>query len=238
MLRFCIVEDEEKTCELLKCFIERSCQEYGENVMVVKYFSAEKFLQEYSGEVDVVFMDINLPGINGMKAAKALCERDKKVLLIFVTNLAQYAINGYEVGAFDFVVKPISYGSFVLKMNRVFGCLSMCRKRTIVVSTRHGKQVLDTETLKYVEITGHSISYHMDEEVVVASGTLKDMAKQLEGLPFAMCNRCYLVNLSYVTKISGVDVTVGGETLLISRPRRKDFLKAFNDFLALGGSTK
>lgn len=235
MVNFCIVEDDEIAARELESFIRRYCVAIDTEFKVSGYRSAVSFLNNYGGGFDIIFMDIDLPGLNGMDAVKKLRDADESAMVIFVTNLKQYAVGGYEVGAFDFVVKPIVYSNFVLKLRRALGALHAKRGREIWVPTRAGKKLIDCSRLMYVEVMKHVISYHTTAETVVGSGTLKSVCENLEGLPFSLCNRCYLVNLSFVTEINGNFVTVGKEKLLISVPRRKEFLRSFNDFLGAGG---
>lgn len=238
MLRISIVEDDEQTAKTIGRFIQKYFAQSGTEVKVEHFADAVRFLDRYDGVTDVVFMDIELPGMNGMEAVKRLRERDAEVAVIFVTNLAQYAVSGYEVNAFDFIVKPVSYGSFAMKLRRLCQYLATKRKCEICVSTRHGKILLKAYEIKYVEIMRHVVTYHAERGVFVGSGTLKNVMAALEGLPFALCNRCYLVNLQYVTQIVGREVCVGGDRLLISAPRSKEFMGAFNRYLGTGGRVK
>ncbi len=72
--------------------------------------------EHYRADYDIVFMDIELPGINGMEAAHRLREIDQQVILIFVTNMAQFAVKGYEVDALDYIIKPAQYGPLSIKL--------------------------------------------------------------------------------------------------------------------------
>lgn len=236
MVRFSIVEDDAATREQLNSFIEKYAAACGLGIDVDAYSSATDFLKAYKGGRDIVFMDIDLPGLNGMEAVRKLRKSDDKVIVIFVTNLAHYAVGGYEVGAFDFIVKPVGYYNFAMKLRRALKRLYVMRGREVWVTTRQGKKLINVSELKYVEVMKHVITYHLKGETVVASGTLKGVCESLEGLPFALCNRCYLVNLAFVTEINGNFVHVGGEQLQISIPRRKEFLRCFNDYLGDGGN--
>ena len=208
MLRISIVEDDEQTAKTIGRFIQKYFAQSGTEVKVEHFADAVRFLDHYDGVTDVVFMDIELPGMNGMEAVKRLRERDAEVAVIFVTNLAQYAVSGYEVNAFDFIVKPVSYGSFAMKLRRLCQYLATKRKCEICVSTRHGKILLKASEIKYVEIMRHVVTYHAE------------------------------VNLQYVTQIVGREVCVGGDRLLISAPRSKEFMGAFNRYLGTGGRVK
>lgn len=121
-----IVEDEEKQQSILKRFLNEYFEEKKVAYSVETYFDGENFLKDYKkGNADLIFMDIELGTnhLNGMEVSKKLREIDNDVLLIFVTNMAQFAIEGYSVDALDFVVKPILYEPFKMKMEKTFKVL-------------------------------------------------------------------------------------------------------------------
>lgn len=121
-----IVEDEERQQSILKRFLNEYFEEKKVAHSVETYFDGESFLKDYKkGNADLVFMDIELGTnhSNGMEVSKKLREIDNDVLLIFVTNMAQFAIEGYSVDALDFVVKPILYEPFKTKMEKTFKVL-------------------------------------------------------------------------------------------------------------------
>ena len=238
MIEIAVVEDEKQAAETIKEFLARYAKQYNFEINVTHFESAEAFLQNYSEACEVVFMDIELPGMDGMTAVRKLRERNKDVLVMFVTNLAQYAVNGYEVQAFDFIIKPVVFSDFSMKLRRLFECLATVRKREIWVVTRHGEKFIPAGNIKYVEVMRHQITYHMTYGDIVGSGTLKAVREQLEGLPFVLCNRCYLVNLQFVTEVIYDTVYIGDEPLQISSSKRKDFLSALNNYLGFGGKLK
>lgn len=235
MLKISIVEDDDATAQTIEFITQKYFEQSGMDIKISRFVDALSFLDHYDLKTDVVMMDIELPGMNGMEAVKQLRKKDTDVAVIFVTNLAQYAVKGYEVNAFDFIVKPVSYGSFAMKLRRLCQFLATKRKCEICVSTRHSKVLLKASEIKYVEIMRHVVTYHTIRGVFVGSGTLKSVMALLEGLPFVLCNRCYLVNLQFVTQIIGREVYVGGDSLLISAPRSKEFITAFNQYLGTGG---
>jgi DNA-binding LytR/AlgR family response regulator len=119
MIKIAIVEDEIKEQEnLLSCLKELQQQEMV-SLETQTFSNASSFLEAYRHNFDIVFFDIEMDGLNGMDAAKELRQLDKSVIIIFVTNLAQMAVKGYEVEALDFIVKPIEKATFLLKMKRV-----------------------------------------------------------------------------------------------------------------------
>lgn len=198
-------------------------------LFAVEVFSnAVNFLKNYKSVYDIVFMDIEMPYMSGMEAAIKLREIDQTVLLLFVTNMSQYAVKGYEVDAINFLVKPVAYFNFALKMQKAIMKLESNRDREILVRTKDGVIRLRTSKVQYVEISGHRIVYHTQEGTYEGYGTLKQVEERLAGTPFVRCNSCYLVNLQFVSKVTGWTVEVGNSMLQISHPKKKDFLNALN----------
>ena len=222
--------------ETLRSYFARYTQEYGTTFTVTHFLSAEAFLNRYRPVYDLVLMDICLPKTSGRDAAALLRRVDQSVSLIFVTNMAQFAVKGYEVDAFDFVVKPVSYANFVLKIHRLLSKLAARREEEVLVTQSDHMIRLSASQIKYIEISGHRMVYHTTGGEVSAYGNLKEVEAALDPAMFARCNSCYLVNLNYVQAIQGYTVLVGGESLQISRPRRRAFAQALNDYLG-GGIT-
>ena len=229
-----IVEDSPAEAELLRSYFARFTKEHGVEFTPTCFASGEEFLNKYRPAYDLVLMDIGLPGHNGMETAAALRERDRSVTLIFVTNMAQFAVKGYEVDAFDFVVKPVGYSNFALKLQRALNKLDTRRDSEVLVTLSDSMVRLSASQIKYIEISGHRMVYHTTDGELYAYGNLKEVEASLGGGMFARCNNCYLVNLNYVRAVQGHTVTVGTDELQISRPRRKAFIQALNDYLGGG----
>ena len=234
-LNIAVVEDDNVAAEEIQTCIRRFGEEYKENVTFARYKNADEFLAAYDGKFNLILMDIEMPGTDGMSAVRKLREFDRNVLVIFVTNLASCAINGYEVEAFDFVVKPISYYNFCLKLSRAAERIRSLIGVDIWVSNRDGKQKVCSEDVVYIEVMRHTITFHTKRgDITTGNGTLVSIRERLEGLPFALCNQCYLVNLRYVTGILNNNVIVGNYELHMSAAKKKNFMKALNDYLACG----
>ena len=118
-MKIYVLEDEKAVSDKLCAYIDRYCGERGYAAEVKVFPNAFDLLENYHADADILFMDIQLPLMSGMDAAKKLRETDKKVLIVFVTNLAQYAVEGYEVNAFDFILKPVEYEGFKMRFERV-----------------------------------------------------------------------------------------------------------------------
>ncbi len=232
MLKVVIVEDEDEAAEVLCSFLDKYAAEKNENIRYVRYKCTTDFLSGYNG-ADIVFMDINIMNdMNGIKAAHKLRQADSVVTLIFITSFEQFAVKGYEVEAFDFIVKPVSYPDFALRMNRVLKHVQKERQDTINIKNEGKFIIASVRDIKYVEVMRHKMLFHMTDGIVESTGTLREMEDALTDKYFVRCNKCYLVNLRHVRGMDGSFVNVDGELLLVSRPRKKDFLSALNRYLS------
>lgn len=200
-----------------------------------RFSSGEAFLSS-DGSYDLVFFDIQLDGkLNGMEIAKEFRKRDRETSIIFVTNLGQYAIDGYEVEALSYCLKPLSYADFNMKMKKFMSRYASRSSMKIAIDEVDGsKVVIDSRNILYIEIIKHYLSYHTvdgKKEGYSTRGKIADAHRQLEGLPyFYMINSGVIVNMQHITKIEDNVVYVGGVELSISRSRKKAFMIAFTKF--------
>lgn len=235
MIGTAIVEDDNDAAEALARYLQRYGEEIDETFSVERFANAITFIENYKDNFDIVFMDIELPHMDGMSAAKLLRKRDNVVTLIFVTNMAQFAIKGYEVDALDFIVKPVKYHDFAFRMEKVVSRIRSREEKYLSVRESHGGYVkIIISHIKYVEIMNHKIVYHCEEGDFETYGTLKNVENILLDAHFARCNSCYLVNLKFVNSVKEFVVDVGGDKLKISQPKKKDFMRALNEYIGGG----
>ena len=231
ILRVCIIEDNPDETKKLKLFLGEYGKKNNYEFSVTHYDDPLDFLEEFRGNYEFIFMDIELPHLDGMETARRIRRIDKRVIVIFVTNMAQYAVKGYEVDALDFIVKPVQYTGFCVKLDRAVERFKSLRDREIWITERGNMRRLFISQIKYIEVAHHSVIYHTTEGVYKTYDQLKSAMELLGDSSFALCNRCYLVNLRFVTAIEELSVTVGGEKLQISRNKKKEFMQILNDFL-------
>lgn len=231
MIKAAIVEDEEAVQEILKGYLLKYADEHGEVFTIDIYGDGLSFLDKCK-LYDLVFFDIALPNINGMETAQRLRQTDDSVSIIFVTNLVNYAIKGYEVNALDFLVKPVGYTDFACRIDKFIRKFNS-RKQSEIVLGGSAVVRVNINDIKYVEVAGsHNICYHMAKNNDVAvRGSLTKAEKQLPQGMFSKCNSGCLVNLNYADKIDNKMVKVGSDWLVISRTREKEFKNALLSFL-------
>lgn len=232
MLKIAVVDDEAAMAEELTSYLERFERENGEQFKVTAFRDGLDFLSA-GPDWDIVLMDIEMPHLSGMEAAKRLRDLGSKSILIFITNMAQYAIKGYEVEASDFVVKPVSYYPFSFKLQKAVAAASRQQRARLMLGTKSGARQLNIADIYYLEIDRHRLFYHTEEGTIETWDSLTHARELLEPHGFALCNACYLVNLDHVTQIQDDVAWVGGDQLKISRAKKKEFMNALT--LAFGG---
>jgi len=231
MIRIAIVEDELKFMQQLIAYVKRYIIENDEKIDIKIFSDGDEIVSEYKAVYDIIFMDIQMKVMDGMKAAKNIRKMDENVILIFITNMAQYAIQGYSVNAMDFVLKPVSYFAFSEELAKAIRRLKERTSAHITIKQEGGMIRLDVLKITYIESQGHRILIHTKNGNYDILSTIKSMEEQLTEFNFSRCNNCYLVNLRHVESVQQYIVTVAGEKLQISRPRKKIFMDALTDFV-------
>lgn len=230
-IKMAIVEDDETAFESLREYIHRYAKENGQQFIVTWYPNAVRLLAHYSSKHDIIFMDIQMPYLNGMDAAHRLRDLDQKVILIFTTSLRQYAVEGYEVDALSYLVKPINYYEFAMKLAKAVRRVPFISSSNIILSTKSGDIRLAQEDIRFVEVNGHWIVYHTLGGDYSQYSSLNKVEEQLASDQFTRCNSCYLVNMHYIQKVSGMYVVLDdGTELKISQPKRKVFQETLEEY--------
>lgn len=236
MIRVAIVEDEAAVRAQLTEYVQRYTRQYGTAFQVNEFSGGGQLLADYRPVYDLVLMDIEMPGMDGMETARQLRQLDSEVMLLFITNTAQYAIKGYSVGALDYILKPVPYFAFSQLLQKAVRQLQGKALHTLLVAVEGGMRRVDAAKLYYIESEGHRVHFYSEDGDFAASGTLKYFEEKLADQPFMRCNSGYLVNLAQVLAVQQDSVQVGPYILQISRPRRKAFLAALADHI--GGEAR
>ena len=225
MRNIAIVEDNDNDASLLESHIAQISEAEKTTFNVVRFTSAVEFLKDFKPIYSIILLDVEMPGMNGVEASTEIRKLDKTCSIIFVTNLIQYAQKGYEVDAVAYLIKPVQYFDFALKFKKALDIYSLNENKDFTVKSTKGECRISTNKLMYVEVIRHRLYYHMVEETLEVAGTITKAEEELKSFGFLKCNQCYLINPRFISRIHGYDITVGNDTLLISRPRKKIFLE-------------
>jgi DNA-binding LytR/AlgR family response regulator len=231
MVHIGIVEDDEMDRGTLEQYFCKFKQEKG-TAFEIDYFSdGLQFIEDYVPDFDIIFMDIQMPHVNGLEAAKRLRTVDESVCLIFVTSMAQYAICGYEVGAMNFLLKPIQYHTFCREMEKALRKIGDRKQDALLLTAKEGHVRVERPKIYYVESEKHYLCFHTSDGEYHVRGTLGEWEELIQNRDFFRCSQSYLVNMAHVSRILSNTVLIGGDEIPISRSKKKEFMDAFTNYL-------
>lgn len=231
MIHVLIAEDDPHCFQQLEQFIGDYSRETGRAFHITHYDNGEDLVERYRPEFDLLLLDVDMPFMDGMTAAGYIRKVDPEVVIVFVTNLAQYAIQGYSVNALDYILKPLNYFSFAQRLTRALRYVKKEENAYITVGVKGGAVKLEVGNIYYMERLGHQLVFHTSEGIHTSSVTLQQMEEALGDKGFIRCNKGYLVNLAHVSGVQDGCAVVRGDKLLISRGRKSPFLDALADYV-------
>ena len=231
MIGVAIVEDEAFYVQQLKKYLHRYKSEHDESIRITVFSDGDEIVESYRADYDIIFLDVQMPFLDGMTTAEVIRKKDAEVIIIFITNMSQYAIQGYAVDALDYVLKPLSYFAFEQRVDKAISQIKQRTKKYISIPLKGGIQKLDVSQIFYLESQGHFLLYHTASGVYTSICTMKKEEERFLGMPFCRCNKGYLVNLEHVVGIQDGCVMVHGDRLQLSRLRRKEFMEALTNYL-------
>ena len=230
MINIAIVEDEAMYAKQLEEFLHQYGAENGETFDITIYSDGDQVVHKYKSQYDILLMDVEMKFMDGMSAAEEIRKVDTEVVIIFITNMAQYAIRGYAVDALDYVLKPVSYFAFSQRLNRAISRMKKREQKVITVNIKGGPVRINIANIYYIESQGHNLILHTILGNYESPGTMKDIEEKLSEMNFCRGNKGYLINLQHVDGIQDGCALVKGEQLLLSRSRKKEFMEALTKY--------
>ena len=230
-MKVTVIDDEAEMLYQIREYLIQFQKEYGEQIEFVTYGKPSLFFKDWDMEEDILILDVDMPEMNGFDVAKKVRERDQKVIIMFVTNMAQFAIRGYEVEAIDYVIKPLGYHDFAQKMKKAMRYLERDKEHKIILETTSGKQPIRISEIIYIEVVKHYLYFHTTNGTYEVRGAMREIEKQYYEKHFRRCSQSYLVNLAHVKAINGNEVMLTEKELLISRNRKNEFIHAFTCYV-------
>ena len=231
MLEIALIEDQDKWKEEIVSLFREYGKERKELFRFSFYKTGEAFLCDYHDQFHLICMDIGLPGKSGIEISKELRKKNPDVCLIFLTELSQFAIEGYEVNAYDFLVKPMSYEFFKVKMERILEHIKRNEKKYYSLKNSQEVRKIEIGSICFIESEKHYLYYHCEDNTFRERGSLDDICDFFTANDFVRINRSILVNLKKVISYSGNDVVLEKDTLPLSRVYKTSFLNSLNAYL-------
>lgn len=232
MRKIAICDDEAIIRKQLLLFLKNMEPECGETFDVSCFSSAEDMLANLAEDTHILLLDIKMGGLSGIEAAKKIRNKNQSLCIIFITTMTQYALEGYEVHAFDFVTKPLQYEVF---QRTILDALHTLTQRSGVALALKGKDeviVYRSNAILYFEVYGRILNVVTQTEQREFVVPLKEVEHQVEGWVFFRCHKSFLINCQYVKRIGANSLLMAdGRDIPLSKHRRNDFLTEFSRYV-------
>lgn len=230
MMRFGVIEDQAQYREQLALYLNQFKAEQGERFSLTFFENGEDLLDNYQQDFDLLILDIQLGGMDGMEVARRIRDQDELVAILFVTAMAQYAIQGYQVNAMGYLLKPISYFEFSQALSKAIRRIREDGEGFLVARTRDGMLHIPFRDITYVETEGRGVRIHTPNSVYPCSMKMREMEAMLPPSLFFRCHNCYFVNLRHVESVGLNQAAVRGEAVAVSRLKKVDFMRALASY--------
>lgn len=226
MITIALVDDDDADARVTASMIDRYFDGDASRYAVTRFADGDSLLRDYKASFDLMFLDVEMPGTDGVTVARRLRVVDDQTVLVFTTKMAQYAVEGYDVDAIGYLLKPLNYYAFAIKMRKAEDIVARRRSVTVPLTVGPETVFVPSADIRYVEVLDHALLYHTGEGIRKVWASLKDAAETLEPVGFVPVSRYCLVNLEWVRAVHGDDVDVDGERVRVSRSRRKSLMQA------------
>mgnify|MGYP001623018279 FL=1 len=232
MYQIVICDDDQSFIQDLKINLERYAADTGREFCFFEFHDGIELLENYQPDFDLIFMDIKMEKLNGLKTAEEIRKTDSTVGLFFLTSLSQYVWKGYEYGAINYLLKPMKYGRLKMELDRFFSRYQGREEGYLSFSNDNGKYKVLYKNLRYAETQKRNVLLHFDGQEQVIYKNMKEIASLLEAQrQFARCHASFIVNMVYVKSVENLEaVLTTGERVPISQPKRKEFMAKLADF--------
>lgn len=228
-----IVDDNPRDREVIETYLTQYAAAHSLHYHTRQFDDGAAILENYQANFDVIFLDIQMDGIDGMRTAAAVRTVDASVIIIFVTKTAQYATTGYTVQAQSYLLKPITYFAFETELGRALTQLKRVERESILIGSATSQRRVDIADIIYIESKRHKLTVHTMAREVTFNATLKAYEDLLTSRNFYRANSGYLVNLQHVTAIDGEEASMAnGHILKVSRSRKKGLMEALASYIA------
>ncbi len=231
-LKIALCDDESESLAILHAYLLQMLAKQIDDVDILLFRDCDSLLANYPNELDVLFLDIAMHGTDGMTAAKQIRTRDKQVQIIFITNMPQFAIEGYKVHAFGYLLKPLSYESFYLELMELFQQIFSKRKQRLIVKEHSNTRMLKLSEIQYIETDNRKLCIHAKAKMYSYNSTMSELENTLIPHGFIRCHHAYLVNMAFVNSIGNAELELdSGQKIPVSRNKRASCLQALNRYM-------
>ncbi|OGU56041.1 MAG: hypothetical protein A2V66_14870 [Ignavibacteria bacterium RBG_13_36_8] len=229
-----IVDDEPLARQILRGFIQSM-----ESLELVKEcsnsFEAASFLHE--NNVDIMFLDIKMPGLSGMEFLRTLAKAPK---VIITTAFSEYALEGYEYSVTDYLLKPFSFERFLKAVNKAIDSKQSSVPHTAKAKTNYEDFVflktdkaelkIELKDIIYFEAYGNFVKVHTEDKTILVSQTMKSIEENLHGDKFFRVHKSYIVSFDKIDKLEGNSVKIRDKRIPVGKYYKRNLEEAIKRY--------
>lgn len=232
-MNIAVVDDERVIREQICGFIRKCSPDFK-----ISGFAAGEELLGAGEEFDIIFLDIQMEGMGGIEAARALRQSGADAAVIFITGIREYVFDAFDVSAFHYLLKPIEEQKFVEVLGRAAEEAEKRKgqkERQIFVRAKNRGYTLSLNSIRYIESRGKKVEIHTEDTVIESYATMDELEGQL-GNGFYRCHRGYLVNMAHIVRYDSDSIFLsGGGNVYLTKKKHSEFVKAYMWYLQNGG---
>jgi len=230
-LNIAIVDDEKVIREQISSLIEKQIPD-----CYLKAYATGEELLAVEKRFDIVFLDIQMDGMDGIETARMLREKQDEMVLIFVTGNREYVFDALDLYAFHYLLKPVDESKFREVLARAaLEVAKKKKKRVLFIKKRN--LTLDQADILYIESRAKKVEIHTKgtKGTIEIYATMEELENQL-GEDFYRCHRAYIVNMAHITEYDNDSITItNGDKICLTKKKYGDFVKAYMWYLQNGG---
>lgn len=231
MINIAICDDDSSFIATLKTLLNRYAEERQLDLHVLEFRDGTELLNSYNTALDLIFLDIQMDKMDGLETAGKIRMMDSGVSIIFLTSMIQYALEGYQYNATNYIIKPMKYVRLKAEMDRWMQSYRPEGKPFLLVANDTGKYKVFIQDIYYIETFNRNLMIYSSTENILSYKKMKELEKELEKHRFIRCHSGFLVNLFYVKRVEKLELELtNGDKIPISQPKRKFVMEKLADY--------
>lgn len=228
MHRIAVCDDEPAVCKM----VSETVKKWNPDVAVRCFQSGEALIAAYDF-FDVVFLDIDMQGINGIETGRRVRERDHETKIVYLTSYRDYVAGAFEVHAFQYLLKPVSPEHLTQTLEEIFRYVKKTDKKILDFHTNEGVVCLDAEEICYFEFIDRKIKMVTLQGVYTMAGKISSVYERTRSMGFSMPHKSFVVNLLHVKNVRNLDIFLdNGDRIPLSQKKQKAWKQELTNFLS------
>ena len=229
-MRIAICDDEKQICELLKEKIEKYFFSKDTEFSIRIFLNGEEVLQSDLNEIDILFLDVDMPGRNGMETAKAIRKQNKEMIIVFLTAYSEFVFESFKVDAFRYLIKPVNNQELLETLDAVCDKFSKIED-ILTFQFQNETYRIKYSDIIYIEGMRDKIWIYCKDRTYRWRGTMKNLEEILEDKIFFQIHRSYIINMNKIKKYNSQKITLeGGYEVPVSKYRLNEFKEEYIRF--------